>query len=364
LTQRAAGVLYVLTPRQTAAPGARSKAIMKMQWVAASVVAFASMCGAASAQGYTVPRTPDGKPDLQGVWTNASLTSLERPAGQPLVIPAERAAQAEKQRAQMMAAQNNRTDPRSGAPRAGQDVGGYNTFWIDPGSRYGVVKGETRTSWIVDPPDGRIPYSKAGREAYERKITKVRTTFDGPEIRPQGERCIVGFGSTGGPPMVNVLYNNHYQIVQTPGHVVIMVEMNHDARVIPIGGKHAPAAFRKWLGDSIGWWEGDTLVVETLNFHKDVEIRPNMNQSFYVGENAKVTERFTRVGEDSILYEFTVEDPAAFTQPWKGEMSLWNDKERIFEYACHEGNYALPGILAGARADDRKGVKTVAGDAE
>lgn len=343
---------------------------MKVRTLTVCCAVLAAASGAAMAQeAWKPPRTTDGKPDLQGVWTNASLTSLERPAGQPLVIPADRAAQMEKQRAQMMAAQNNRTNPNEGAPRAGQSVGGYNTFWIDPGSRYGVVKGETRTSWIVDPPDGRIPYSKAGREAYEQKITRVRTTFDGPEVRPQGERCIVGFGSTGGPPMINVLYNNHYQIVQTPSHVMIMVEMNHDARVIPIssvkgGGKHAPANFRKWLGDSIGWWEGDTLVVETVNFHEDVDIRPNMGASFYVGENAKVTERFTRAGEDAIHYEFTVEDPVAFTRPWKAEMTLRKDNERIYEYACHEGNYALPGILAGARADDKKGIKTVAGDAE
>jgi hypothetical protein len=341
-----------------------------MKLMSIGIVALAFACGSAAAQeAYKAPRASDGKPDLQGVWTNASLTSLERAPGQPLVMPADRAAQMEKQRAQMMAAQNNRTNPTEGAPRAGQDVGGYNSFWIDPGSRYGVVKGETRTSWIVDPPDGRIPYSKAGKEAFDRKITRVRNTWDGPEVRPQGERCIVGFGSTGGPPMINVLYNNHYQIVQTPTHVVIMVEMNHDARVIPIssekgGGKHAPASFRKWLGDSIGWWEGDTLVVETLNFHKDIEIRPNMNQSFYVGENAKVTERFTRVADNSILYEFTVEDPVAFTKPWKAEMSLTQDGQKIYEYACHEGNYALPGILAGARVDDKKGIKTVAGDAE
>jgi hypothetical protein len=341
-----------------------------MKLASIGIVALAFACGSAMAQeAYKVPRTSDGKADLQGVWTNASLTSLERPAGQPLVIPADRAAQMEKQRAQMMASQNGRTNPNEGAPQAGRDVGGYNAFWIDPGSRYGVVKGETRTSWIVDPPDGKIPYTKAGKEAYDRKITKVRNTFDGPEIRPQGERCTVGFGSTGGPPMVNVLYNNHYQIVQTPGYVTILVEMNHDARIIPIAAdksraRHAPASFRKWLGDSIGWWEGDTLVVETINFHKDMDIRPNMTQSFYVGENAKVTERFTRVGADSIFYEFTVEDPVAFSQPWKAEMSLWNDKNRMYEYACHEGNYALPGILAGARADDKKGVKTVAGDAE
>lgn len=325
------------------------------------------LVGAAGAQTtYTPPRTPDGRPDLQGVWTNASLTPLERPRSvKGAVMADDQALRAEAQRARMMAAQNNATNPSEGAPRAGQDVGGYNAFWIDPGTTYGVVKGERRTSWIVDPADGRIPYSVDGRKAYETRLARVRGTFDGPEIRPQGERCIVGFGSTGGPPMVNVLYNNHYQIVQTPDHVVIMVEMNHDARIIPIGGKHAPDSFRKWLGDSIGWWEGDTLVVETINFHPDIALRPNMDQSFFVGDNAKVTERFSRVADGTIHYEFTVEDPGAFTQPWRAEMSLSATPSRIYEYACHEGNYSLPGILAGARQDERLGRKTVVGgDAE
>lgn len=320
----------------------------------------------AGAQAYSPPRTPDGKPDLQGTWTNASLTALERTANFPgAVIPAEQAARMEAQRAQMMAAQNRPTDPTSGAPRAGQDVGGYNSFWIDPGTTYGRVNGEYRTSWIVDPPSGRIPYSAAGKAMYDKRLIAVRTTFDGPEIRPQGERCIVGFGSTGGPPMINVLYNNHYQIVQTPDHVVVTVEMNHDARVIPVGGSHAPDTFKKWLGDSVGRWEGDTFVVETKNFHPDILIRPNMTQSFYMGEDPKVTERFTRVSDTEILYEFTVEDAVAFTQPWRAEMTLSAAPGRLYEYACHEGNYSLPGILAGAREDDRRGVKTEVGsDAE
>jgi hypothetical protein len=331
----------------------------------------ALLAPAAQAQAYQPPRTADGKPDFQGIWTNASLTPLERTANfKEPTIPAEQAAQMERQRAQMMLAQNRPTNPNEGAPVAGRDVGGYNSFWIDPGTTWGRVKGEYRTSWIVDPPDGRIPYSPQGKAAFDKRLTAVRNTWDGPEIRPQGERCIVGFGSTGGPPMINVLYNNHYQIVQTPKHLVVTVEMNHDARVIPIAAsraeaKHAPGAFKKWLGDSVAWWEGDTLVVETVDFHHDVLIRPNMTQSFYVGENPKVTERFTRAGADSILYEFTVEDPVAFTKPWRAEMTLSSAKGQMYEYACHEGNYALPGILAGAREDDRRGRRTeAAGDAE
>lgn len=322
-------------------------------------------CGMASAQ-EAMPRTPDGKPDLQGVWTNASLTTLERsPQFKTQTIPADRAKQMEDARARMMVASNAPTNPNEGAPTDGNANAGYNSFWIDPGTQYGVVKGETRSSWIVDPPDGRIPYSAAAKKHLDDRLAKVRGTWDGPEIRPQGERCIVGFGSTAGPPMVNVLYNNHYQIVQTPTHVMILVEMIHDARIIPIGEKRDVNGFDQWLGNSAGWWEGDTLVVQTRNFHKDIRVRPNMGDSYYVGENPTVTERFSRAGPDAIHYEFTVEDKDAFTRPWRGEMTLSASKESIYEYACHEGNHALEGILAGARLDDREGRVTEAvGDAE
>ena len=321
--------------------------------------------GVATAQD-VVTRTPDGKPDLQGIWTNASLTTLERsPQFKTQAIPADRAKQMEAARARMMTASNAPTNPNEGAPTDGNANAGYNSFWIDPGTQYGVVKGETRSSWIVDPPDGRIPYSAAAKKHLDDRLAKVRGTWDGPEIRPQGERCIVGFGSTAGPPMVNVLYNNHYQIVQTPTHVMILVEMIHDARIIPIGEKREANGFDQWLGNSAGWWEGDTLVVQTRNFHKDIRVRPNMGDSYYVGENPTVTERFSRAGPDAIHYEFTVEDKDAFTRPWRGEMTLSASKESIYEYACHEGNHALEGILAGARLDDREGRVTQAvGDAE
>lgn len=332
----------------------------------AAIIMIAGCSQALAQPGWTAPRTPDGKPDLQGVWTNASLTTLERPAQfKTPTIPAAQAQQMERSRAQMMRASNAPTNPREGAPTDGNANAGYNTFWIDPGTHYGVVKGEVRSSWIVDPPDGRIPYTPAAKKHYEDRLAKVRGTWDGPEIRPQGERCIVGFGSTGGPPMVNVLYNNNYQIVQTPGHVVIVTEMIHDARVIPIADKRRADGFDQWLGNSVGWWEGDTLVVETRNFHKDIRVRPNMGDSYYVGENPTITERFTRIAADAIHYEFTVAEPQAFTQPWRGEMTFRTSTAPMYEYACHEGNYALPGILAGARRDDREGRTTGAvGDAE
>lgn len=340
---------------------------MKLAALAASCAALALASATAFAQeAWKTPRTSDGKPDLQGVWTNASLTTLERPARfKTQAIPAEQAAQMERQRAQMMIAQNRPTNPKEGAPTDGNANAGYNSFWIDPGSTYGVVKGEARSSWIVDPPDGRIPYTKEAKARFEARLAKVRGTWDGPEIRPQGERCIVGFGSTGGPPMVNVLYNNNYQIVQTADHVVIMAEMIHDSRIVPLTRDRRLPSFPQWLGDSIGWYDGDTLVVETKNFHPDIRVRPNMGDSFYVGENPTVTERFTRVAPDAIHYEFTVADNGSFTQPWRAEMTLRATDQKIYEYACHEGNYALPGILAGARADDREGRATqAAGDAE
>jgi hypothetical protein len=328
--------------------------------------ALALLSAPAFAQAYQPPRTPDGKPDLQGVWTNASLTTLERTRQFPaLIIPKEQATRMETQRAQMMRAQNAPSNPNAGAPTDGNANAGYNSFWLDPGTRYGVVKGESRSSWIVEPADGRIPYTAAAKKHFDDRLAKVRGTWDGPEIRPQGERCIVGFGSTAGPPMVNVLYNNHYQIVQTKDHVVITAEMIHDARLIPIGEKRPAKGFDQWLGNSVGWWEGDTLVVETRNFHHDIRVRPNMGDSYYVGENATVTERFTRASADGIQYEFTVSDAQAFTQPWRGEMTMTASKDPMYEYACHEGNYALAGILAGARRDDRAGRVTGAvGDAE
>ncbi len=338
-----------------------------MKKVLLGIAMLALACGQAAAQeSWQPPRTPDGKPDLQGTWSNASLTTLERPAQfKTQTIPADRAQQMEQARARMMAASNAPSNPNEGAPTDGNANAGYNAFWIDPGTQYGVVKGETRSSWIIDPPDGRIPYTAAAKKHLEDRLAKVRGTWDGPEIRPQGERCIVGFGSTAGPPMINVLYNNHYQIVQTPTHVAITVEMIHDARIIPIGEKRDAKGFDTWLGNSVGWWEGDTLVVQTRNFHHDIRVRPNMGDSYYVGENPVVTERFSRAGPEAIHYEFVVEDREAFTRPWRGEMTLTSSKEPMYEYACHEGNHALPGILGGARMDDREGrVTGIVGDSE
>ena len=319
---------------------------------ATPVLAAAANTGAAV---YKAPRNVFGQPDLEGVWTNASMTSLVRnPRFKSLTITEAEASAMEKQRDQMQAAQNRPSDPNAPPPTAASDPGGYNSFWTDPGTRLGRIKGEVRTSWIVEPADGRLPYSPEGKKLYDVTLQKARTTFDGPEGRPLPERCILGFGSTAGPPMLNVLYNNHYQIQQAKDHVVILVEMNHDARIIRLADKtRPPRNVRNWMGDSIGWWEGDTLVVETTQFNPGESLRPYFDNTIYLSPDAKVTERFTRVGKDQILYQFSVDDPKVYARPWKAEMPLNASKGPVYEYACHEGNYSLPGILAGARAAER-----------
>jgi hypothetical protein len=323
----------------------------------AAAPAFAAAAANTAAGVYKAPRNAFGQPDLEGVWSNASLTSLVRqPRFKSLTISEPEAQAIEKQRAQMQEAQNRPSDPNAPPPRAGGDPGGYNSFWTDAGSRLGRIRGEVRTSWIVDPPDGRLPYHAEGKRLFDATLQKARTTFDGPEGRPLPERCILGFGSTAGPPMLNVLYNNHYQIQQAKDHVVIVVEMNHDARIIRLADKTRPhRKIRNWMGDSIGWWEGDTLVVETTQFNPGESLRPYFDNTIYLSPDAKVTERFTRVSRDQILYEFTVEDPKVYSRPWKAEMPLNASKGPVYEYACHEGNYSLPGILAGARKDEAEG---------
>jgi hypothetical protein len=317
--------------------------------IVALVPLFLAAAVAGSAEEWEPPRMSWGVPDLQGTWTNATITGLERfDEVESLVLTPEEAGQIENRTAEFYAAIDQLPE---GELEAGQDVGGYNTFWMDPGSRLARVRGEIRSSLIVDPADGKIPYSWRGRAQMLKRFWELRSADD-PETRLLGERCIVGFGSTGGPPMLPVLYNNHYQIVQSPGFVMILVEMNHDARRIRIGGKRLPEAIRPWLGDSIGRWEGDTLVVETTQFNPGQSFRASLRHRIYMSSDAKVVERFTRVGPREILYEFSVEDPSVFTQIWRGEVPMLAAKGRIYEYACHEGNYSMSGILAGAREED------------
>jgi hypothetical protein len=264
------------------------------------------------------------------------------------VVSAEEAREFEKVVADLYAAVD---DVPEGELEAGEDVGGYNTFWMDPGKRLAVVRGEIRTSIITDPPDGKLPYSLQGRAQRLKRFWQLRKADD-PETRLLGERCLVGFGSSGGPPMLPVLYNNNYQIVQSPGFVVILVEMNHNARIIRLDAAHRPESIRPWLGDSVGRFDGQTLVVETTNFHPAQSFRVSLTHAVYMSKDAKVVERFTRVGAKEILYEFAVDDLENYKQVWRGEMPLLAAGGRIYEYACHEGNYSLTNILAGERAKD------------
>jgi hypothetical protein len=316
-------------------------------------------CAPAHPDNYKAPRTGDGQPDLQGYWTNATLTPVERPAslGDKRVLSEAEATAMEQQMARRMEAASAPSDPNE-VQRAGQAVGGYNMFWADFGTRIAIVDGERRSSLIVDPPQGRVPTLRP--QAEKLVSAAERRGYDGPEQRPLGERCILAFGNASGPPMLPVMYNSNYQIVQTADTVMILVEMPHDVRLIHLDGKKPPAGMRKWMGHSQGRWEGETLVVETSGLRKEQYISIGGGGSYrYVpsSENLKVVERFKRTGPRTILYEFTVEDPEIFTQSWGGQVPLNAIDEPLYEYACHEGNYALPGILAGAREAEKQGRK-------
>jgi hypothetical protein len=305
---------------------------------------------------YKPPRTPDGRPDLQGVWSTASLTTMARggngdKVGDALVIPPEKVAELTRGAAYTKAADasQKRTDPKAGVFTDRNAEAGYNAFWIDPGSEYAKVNNEWRSSWITSPANGQPPFSKEGMAMRGQRMANVKSIQNtGPEIRPLGERCFISFGSQGGPPLNNTMYNNNLQIVQTPTSVMIDIEMNHDARVINIADNSGvgarPEALKQWFGDSVGHWEGDTFVVVTRNF----SLSHQRMAAFPISDKGKVTERFTRVSDDVIDYQFEVNDPVFYTQVWTGQIPLRRSKEHVFEYACHEGNYAMPGIL---RAD-------------
>jgi hypothetical protein len=314
---------------------------------------------------YTAPRTEFGQPNLQGVWTNATLTPLERQArfaDKPVLAPAEALA-VEKEQSDFRDESDKPTDPKLGIKDLPKDCGGgfsgvdcgYNNFWVDPGTKLITLNGEKRTSIITDPPNGKLP---ARTPAGVAQITRMYAAYrsgggaDGPESRPLGERCLMSFDSSAGPPMLPLLYNNNYRIVQTADTVAIEVEMVHDTRVIHLNGKHRPDSIRLWMGDSVGHWDGNTLVVETVNFRKDQSFRG-------ASENMKVTERFTRISPKQIEYKFTVEDPANFTLPFSGEVAMNATDEKMYEYACHEGNYALQDILRGARFQEKDAAKPV-----
>ncbi len=346
---------------------------MAIGWVAPVPVAGQTSGPAKKPIAGGIPRTADGHPDLQGTYDLGTLTPLERAEGTPLVMTAEQAKKLETQVAQRNVRADapidaNRTAPPSGgdgSPGPYGNVGGYNNFWLDPGSRYTTIDGQKRASLVIDPPDGRVPAltPEARQRNGSRQLQYLPTSdqaareddpgFEGadayndPEIRPLAERCLVGFSSTSGPPILpTYFYNNLHQIVQTPDSMMILTEMVHDARLIRMNGQHPPAAVRKWLGDSIGRWDGDTLVVDTRNFSDKTRFRGS-------SENLHVVERFTRIDANTLRYQFTIDDPTTWTRPWTAEYAWPTTREQIYEYACHEGNYALGNILRGARLKER-----------
>jgi len=318
-----------------------------------SVVAAAVVVPSASGQSAkrTPPRTADGKPDLQGTFTFATITPLQRPtalSGKDVLSPSEAA--------EFEASENDRLnrdlfDPEKGQPSAGYPgradggVLSYNDFWYERGSQ---LTADRRTSLIIDPPDGRIPFSAATRAKMAARAARTNAgVFDDPEDLSLVDQCILGFNS--GPPMVSGTYNNNLQIVQTPGYVMIFNEMVHNARIIPTDGR-PHGTLPQWTGDSRGRWEGDTLVVETLNFRRETSLQ---------GSTAKTTvvERLTRLDANTIDYRFTISDPDAYTKPWTAVMPLRVIDGLLFEYACHEANYGMEGVLRGARFREREAAK-------
>lgn len=330
------------------------------------VLTFGLVSGAAAQPDYRTLRTPFGAPDMQGIWSNTSITTLERPANlTSLVISEAQAAELEGRAIARNIAGDAPTDPNAPKPPVGRDPGGYNNAFWDMGTKVGRIRGQLRSSWLVEPADGKLPYTPEAREAVRKQYAAVRAAYDNPEERAPAERCIIGYGSTAGPPMLNVGYNNNYQIVQTKDHVVILVEMMHDARIVRMDSReHAPPHIRPWMGDSVGWYEGDTLVVETTNFNPSESLRISGAFTYLVSPDGKVTERFTRVAPNELIYQFTVDDPKTFTQPWRAEMAMNATPGPIYEYACAEGNRSLEGILAGARQDEQAGRKPLAADGE
>ena len=300
-------------------------------------------------------RTPWGSPDLQGIWDFRTVTPLERPSelvGKDVLTEEEAAVQE-----QLIAEARVDRVPEPG------DTGFYNQFWLDQGTEVVPTK---RTSLIVDPPDGRLPplTSEAQRRAerraasWERPIRERVAGYlpnriaDGPEDLGLAERCLLGFNS--GPPMLPSFYNNAMHLFQTPEYVVILNEMVHDARVIPLDGRaHLPADLRQWMGDSRGRWDGDTLIVETTNFtDKTTSFSPEITSGIGSGETLHLTERFTRIDADTLLYGYTVDDPVTFMQRFSAELPMTTTDWPLIEYACHEGNYAMPNTLAGARTEE------------
>ena len=329
-------------------------------------------------------RTIDGHPDFSGMYDLSTMTPVDRlPGVKNLVLTKEEADAAEKYEAARKVKNDeplkgDRDAPPVGGERlqgksyqeqienlAGGVVGGYNHFWLEEASKYATVDGQKRSSIVMDPPDGHVPpMNEVGKkrnaaylagavspDAAEGAQSGPPGAFDGPELRPLAERCLMGFNSTAGPPALpNYFYNNLHQIVQTRDQIMILTEMVHDARVVRMNQQHVPQTIRKWMGDSIGHWEGDTLVIDTTNFTTKTQFRGS-------SQNLHVVERISRMADGNLLYRFTVDDPDTWDRSWTGEYPWVVTHETLYEYACHEGNYTIGNLLRGARLAESEGKK-------
>jgi hypothetical protein len=352
--------------------------VLALSLTALPATAQATKTAATSA----LPRTPDGHPDLQGTYDLATMTPFERLPGDPPVLTKEQAETLQKAEAARRSVNATKLDPNRPRLQPGGDttpgksffeilekagggaVGGYDRLWLNQGTQYMVVDGQIRTSIVIDPPDGHVPPANSAARQRGRGGRGLPTSdtgesqdvsaaprgqFDDPEQRPLSERCLLGFGSTSGPPALpDYFYNDLHQIVETPDSIMILTEMVHDARIVRMNALHLPNNIRRWMGDSVGHWEGDTLVIDTTNFTDKTRFRGST-------ENLHVVERLKRIDDKTLLYRFTVEDPDTWDRPWTGEMTWPATSQPIYEYACHEGNYALGDVLRGARHQEAEG---------
>ena len=359
-----------------------------ISWTSVSVVALISLSAVHGTAQTTkaepktgMRRMPDGHPDLQGTYDLATMTPLERLPGDPAVLTKEQAEKVQKAEGARRSVDATKLDPNRPKLPVGGDtsqgksffeilekfgggaVGGYDRLWLNQGTAYSMVDGQIRTSIVIDPSNGHVPpfnaagkkrqgnplalpTSDAGEENQDVTAAARRGEYDNPEQRPLSERCLLGFGSTSGPPALpDYFYNDLHQIVQTPNSILILTEMVHDVRIVRMNAPHLPGNIRGWLGDSVGRWDGDTLVIDTTNFTNKTRFRGST-------ENLHVVERLKRMDDKTLLYRFTVEDPQTWDVAWTGEMAWPATDKPILEYACHEGNYALSGVMKGARVQE------------
>ena len=335
-----------------------SSALLGLCVAIATMVLLSPALAQAPARGgeqWVVPRTSDGHPDLQGNWTNQTITPMQRREGQDRILTWDEVAEREGRGVERSQAGAEASDPDRPPLEAGSNVGAYNNVYFEFGQRVAIVNGEPLSSLITSPDNGRKPALTPEGERRRDEIREFRSQFgpsDNPENRVLQDRCLVSFTNHGGPPMTpNYGYNSNYTIVQTADYVMLHYEMVHDTRIIRLGEPDPlPAHMRPWFGDSWGRWEGNTLVVETTNIYPLQDY-----MGIHPTPDLTVHERFTRVDEETIRYEFTGDDPTTYVEPWGGIVPFKRFDELLYEYNCHEGNYAMSNILSGARYQEREG---------